>query len=96
MHTRFFIMIWIHLFKDQSFKILFFCFSMSRGRSNVYFPCGGPGAEPPHMQRGPCFPLADDKLGNMPPGGKSYEEDRILCASAVLIKLIKINLVNQR
>lgn len=43
--------------------------SMSRGRSNVYFPCGGPGAEPPHMQRGPCYPHPDDKMGNMPPGG---------------------------
>lgn len=34
----------------------------------MYFHCGGPGAEPPHMQRGPCFPLPDDKMGGVPTG----------------------------
>lgn len=32
----------------------------------MYFPCGGPGMEPPHMQRGHCFPMSDDKMGMSP------------------------------
>lgn len=39
----------------------------------MYFPCGGPGMEPPHMQRGHCFPMSDDKMGGMPPGKSPYD-----------------------
>ena len=35
----------------------------------MYFPCGGPGTESPHMQRGPCYPLSDVKMAGVPPGG---------------------------
>lgn len=68
---------------------------MSRGQSNMYFPCGGPGTESPHMQRGPCYPLSDVKMAGVPPGGNLKNiiipENFIYVFYIIYQNLLKIN-----